>query len=84
MFWRKKKPRDHLGRDDKDFAVEFGGYLANAAERLLVVHEDTVRAEALLGKEAVDYDAIGDARDSLTSAIYEFRKRAVKATVSRS
>lgn len=70
-------------RDAKDYAIEFGGYLANAAERLLAVHEETVRAEVLLGKDAVDYEVLSQARDAVANAVYEFRKRAVKATVSK-
>jgi hypothetical protein len=55
---------DHLRRDDKDFAVEFGGYLADTAERFL----NTVNSPT----------GIADGR-ALASAIYEFRKRAAKA-----
>jgi hypothetical protein len=63
---------DHLGRTDKDFAIEFGEYLAKAAEHF----QDVMQAE-----RAGDYDqdAVGDAWRALDSAIYEFRKRATKA-----
>lgn len=57
---------DHRERDAKDFAVEFGTYLATAAERYLA---------AVNAWE--DYDE-GDARWALEAAIYEFRKRAAR------
>lgn len=60
-------PDDHLGRTDKDFAIEFGEYLATSAVRLL----------ACLNNE--DRAATYEARQALESAIYEFRKRAAKA-----
>jgi len=62
----QSQPTDHLGRGDKDFAIEFGGYLARAAERYLI---------AVNAWEDCDE---GDARRALESAIYEFRKRAAK------
>ena len=51
---------DHLGRTDKDFAIEFGEYLAREAERLLPQLDDP---------------------ECLRSAIYEFRKRAIRANI---
>jgi hypothetical protein len=57
------------GRTDKDYAIEFGGYLASAAEHF----QDVMQAE-LAGDH--DQDAVGDAWRGLDSAIYEFRKRA--------
>jgi hypothetical protein len=53
-------------RTPKDYAIEFGEYLAKAADRYL---------SAVNAWE--DYDE-GDARRSLESAIYEFRKRAAR------
>jgi hypothetical protein len=63
---------DHLGRDAKDFAIEFGEYLAKAAEHF----QDILQTE-LKGEH--DYNALHDAWGGLDSAIYEFRKRAVMA-----
>ena len=50
-------------RDAKDYAIEFGEYLAHAAENLLVGINKN-RSE------------ITDEWKALNSAIYEFRKRA--------
>lgn len=52
-------------RDAKDFAIEFGRYLANAAEEFIATINDTPN----------DYS---DAWRGLERAIYEFRKRADK------
>jgi hypothetical protein len=57
---------DHLGRDDKDFAIEHAGYLADAAERILQTDHYIIDAEDWL---------------QLNSLIYEFRKRAAKVKV---
>jgi hypothetical protein len=63
---------DHLGRDAKDFAIEFGEYLAKAAEHF----QEMLQAEPV-GEH--DYSALHDAWRGLHSAIYEFRKRAAIA-----
>jgi hypothetical protein len=60
-------------RDAKDYAIEFGGYLANEAERFMEHHNSkqyAAEAEADIGDEKWS---------ALQSAIYEFRKRAEKA-----
>jgi len=56
------------GRTAKDYAIEFGGYLAAAAERFLERYGASPR--------------VSDADDvrAVRSAIYEFRKRALAAT----
>jgi hypothetical protein len=55
-------------RTSKDYAIEFGEYLARAADRYLAVVDAWEEGYAE-----------GDARRSLESAIYEFRKRAARA-----
>lgn len=63
---RTTQTTDHLGRDDKDFAIEFGEYMASAALRYMV---------------AVDGGSVATEEwRALNSAIYEFRKRAKRAT----
>ena len=59
--------RDATGRSPKDYAVEFGNYLARSAQRFM----DTLNSG---GVTADDWD-------DLRSSIYEFRKRAVKASI---
>jgi hypothetical protein len=82
-------------RDDKDYAIEFGRYLANAAEIFLAtinkaeriaLHDQTgepaTLAEVARHWSLVDTDEIDVVRDhwrALESAIYEFRKRAARA-----
>lgn len=58
-------------RTDEDYAIEFGGYLANAAERFM--QEQNRAAEAGREPDAKHWSA-------LSSAIYEFRKRAARAS----
>jgi hypothetical protein len=55
---------DHLGRTDKDFAIEHAGYLADAVERLLQADRSILDADEWL---------------ELNARIYEFRKRAARA-----
>ncbi|HEY4153527.1 MAG TPA: hypothetical protein VGM38_09420 [Pseudolysinimonas sp.] len=57
-------------RTPQDYAIEFGEYLAHAAERFMAEHNRAWQAE-----EAPDTDYWR----ALESAIYEFRKRAAKA-----
>jgi hypothetical protein len=64
----REQTTDHLGRDAKDFAIEFGGYLATAAEHYI----------AVTNNERADADMDHDALRALTSAIYEFRKRVAR------
>lgn len=61
---------DLEARTDTDYAIEFGEYLAKAAESYM---------QAVADYGADDPDATNDAWDALRSAIYEFRKRAIKA-----
>lgn len=68
---------DHLGRDDKDFAIEFGEYLATSAEHFMAQHNHYIAA--IGRKENPDGESISDAWRGLQSAIYEFRKRATRA-----
>ncbi len=76
--------KDHLGRDAKDFAIEFGEYLATAAELFvdgMAVEIAAIKSLIVSGDYPDGYnpDAIGDINRALQSAIYEFRKRAAKA-----
>ena len=61
---------DHLGRTDKDFAIEFGKYLATAADGYMDAVQRWCR-----GEDEGD-DLMGERFRALQSAIYEFRKRA--------
>mgnify|MGYP007007270510 CR=1 FL=1 len=70
---------DHLGRDDMDFAIEFGEYLATAADHFMRV-ENKFTALLMDGDDTEgDRDEHSDAWRGLASAIYEFRKRATRA-----
>lgn len=64
---------DHLGRDAKDFAIEFGEYMAKAAERF----QDIMQSE-LAGRH--DEELRAERWRALDSAIYEFRKRVARIT----
>lgn len=55
---------DHLGRDERDFAIEHAGYLADAVERMLHADRSIIDVEEWL---------------QLNSLVYEFRKRAERA-----
>lgn len=59
-------PQDHLGRDAKDFAIEFAEYMAKDAERL----RRSIRQ---------DDPEVCELSTAVRSSIYEFRKRAAKA-----
>lgn len=61
-------------RTNKDYAIEFGEYLAQSAENLLKVVE---------GLEEV-LEIPSDEFSALQSAIYEFRKRAAKCVQGHS
>jgi hypothetical protein len=61
-------------RSPKDYAIEFGNYLASAAEHYM----QAVNAYEAGGK-ANDIDGLTDAWRALESAIHEFRKRAIRA-----
>lgn len=68
------KTTDHLARSDKDFAIEFGGYLANEAELFMQHYNEKSYTTSAEADEGVDR------WNALQSAIYEFRKRAKRAT----
>lgn len=72
---------DHLGRDDKDFAIEFGEYLATAADDFLVAlnHRDAALRLSDFGAEQAADEALTDHWRALQDAVYEFRKRAARA-----
>ena len=55
-------------RDEKDFAIEFGEYMAKAAEQFRDLVQTTMPQEC----------TIADHWHRLNCAIYEFRKRAAK------
>lgn len=57
-------------RSDTDYAIEFGGYLADAAERFMAEQN---RAAASGDEPCSEHWS------ALQSAIYEFRKRADRA-----
>lgn len=63
-------------RSPADFAIEFGGYLANAAEEFMGFLNETGAAV-----NARYQSSLTDQWRSLESAIYEFRKRAERAAV---
>lgn len=77
---------DHLGRTDKDFAIEFGRYLAASAERYQAAVNSAFSArEEGCDQTVEDADAeMTEAYGRLTSDIHEFRKRATRATDHRS
>ena len=56
-------------RDAKDYAIEFGGYLADAAYD----YAKTINEAQF--NNAIEADEISDSYRALQSAIYEFRKR---------
>lgn len=59
---------DYLGRDEKDFAIEHAGYLADAVERFLHADRSIIDAEEWL---------------VLNALVYEFRKRAKRAAETK-
>ena len=71
-----------MQRDDKDYAIEFGEYLATAAERFLQAVNDLDEAE-IEGMDEVEEQERAESRSeawsALQSAVYEFRKRATRA-----
>lgn len=66
-------------RDAKDYAIEFGEYLAKAAQNYLNL-VDAQPSSTLGNADAEDW--LREARGQLWSAIYEFRKRAAKASIN--
>jgi len=70
---------DPKPRTDADYAIEFGEYMAVAAERYLDV-SDKYRDQVQNGaRHGIHPDMVSDAWDGLRSAVYEFRKRAARA-----
>jgi hypothetical protein len=66
-------------RTDADYAIEFGEYLAVAAENYLHT-SDRYRDQVENGaKHHIHPDMVSDAWQGLQSAVYEFRKRAARA-----
>ncbi len=57
-------------RSPKDYAIEFGHYLANAAEQFMTEQNRAMRADELPD---------GNYWLALNSALHEFRKRALRA-----
>lgn len=66
--------RNRTTRTDADYAIEFGRYLATAAEHYMRAVNDYHA-----GGKANDTDGMSDMWRGLQSAIYEFRKRADRA-----
>lgn len=61
-------------RSDSDYAIEFGRYLATAAENFMAEINRAAEAEE---------DPDSDCYSSLQDAIYEFRKRAKRAELPK-
>lgn len=70
-----------MARDDKDYAVEFGEYLAKAADRFMgaVNALQAARMTSDFGAECEAEPEHTEAWRGLREAIYEFRKRATRA-----
>lgn len=68
-----------LDRDDKDYAIEHGGYLADAAQAYLDERNRFDAASEIGSEEVQDSDSLSDHFSALREAIYEFRKRSKKA-----
>lgn len=75
-----KWPEMPKERDAKDYAIEYGGYLADAAQAYLEERNRYDMAVAGYGDEVPNVDSLTDHHQSLRSRIYEFRKRAAKAS----
>jgi hypothetical protein len=65
-----------MQRDDKDYAIEFGRHLVVAARAFMDAHNNAEMAREK--DEEQDGDALTDAWRGLSSAIYEFEKRAAR------
>jgi hypothetical protein len=73
-------------RSARDYAIEHGGYLADAAEAYLNARNAYDIAAAgyadggeTIGGEPPNSDELTDCHQGLRAAIYEFRKRASRA-----
>ena len=67
-FTKKSQSRPMPKRDAKDYAIEFGGYLAKAATRYM----ESVTREVIPEGDT----ECSEAWTGLRNAIYEFEKRA--------
>lgn len=70
-----------MARDDKEYAIEFGEYLAKAAERFMEAVNALQAARMLsdFGAEMKAEPEHTEAWKGLGEAVYEFRKRATRA-----
>jgi len=64
-----------IPRDAKDYAIEFGEYLATAAESYMSAADVRISTKIGVGEQ----EALAERFVALRSAIYEFRKRAERA-----
>ena len=62
-------------RTPKDYAIEHGRYLADAAEHYLDAQNEYDEKSQKFGCDTADDDKLNDHFRALKSAIYEFRKR---------
>lgn len=69
-----------LERSDSDYAIEHGGYLADAAQAYLDEKNRFDAASEIGSEEVQDSDSLSDHFSALRDAIYEFRKRAKRAS----
>jgi hypothetical protein len=68
-------------RTDKDYAIEHGGYLADAVMQYLTAHNQFDEKESTSsGCDQGDADLLNDCRRALINAVGEFRKRAKRAS----
>ncbi len=72
-------PAAQQERTPKDYAIEFGEYLAKAVEHYF---KERNRYDAAEDEEEYDTDALNDAWRGVHSALGEFRKRAIRATAT--
>jgi len=71
---RNEHGDSQMNRTPEQIAIEHGRYLADAAEQFQQAYNERYRAED--NGDEVDVDAFSDCFRALSSAIYEFRKRA--------
>ena len=79
----KSEPRESAAppkpRTDKDYAIEHGGYLADAVMQYLTARNAFDEKESTSGCDEGDTDLLNDCRRALINAVGEFRKRANRA-----
>lgn len=70
-----------MARDDKDYAIEFGEYLAVAAKRFMDACDAVEAAQMLsdFGAATLAEPEYSEAWSKLGEALYEFRKRAARS-----